>query len=90
MMENRDEKLWQLATKRAAFKGKIFSYIAVNIFLWAVWYFTGQRNTDNGIPWPAWVSLGWGFGLVIGYIKLYHMNTSDQIEKEYEKLKNKS
>jgi hypothetical protein len=89
-MENRDEKLWQLAGKRAAFKGKIVSYVAVTIFLWAVWYFNGQHTTDNGIPWPAWVSLGWGFGLVIGYIKLYHMNTTDQIEKEYEKLKNRS
>ncbi len=90
-MENRDEKLWQLATERARLKGKVFSYFAVNAFLWGIWFFTSRNAnfhiTDNFIPWPAWVSLGWGFGLVIKYIRIYHMHTEDKIQQEYDKLK---
>jgi len=93
-MENRDEKLWQLATQRARFKGQVFSYFAVNIFLWIIWYFTSRNANmhmaDFFIPWPAWVSLGWGFGLVTKYIRIYHMHTEDKIQQEYDKLKNKN
>jgi hypothetical protein len=89
-MENRDEKLWQLATQRAKFKGKVLTYFAVNIFLWAIWFFNKSQNHDFGnFPWPAWVSLGWGFGLAINYVKIYHMKGEDEIQKEYDKLKNK-
>lgn len=93
-MEYRDEKLWQLATQRARFKGQVFSYFAVNAFLWAIWYFTNKNVdfhvTNNFIScWPAWVSLGWGFGLVTKYIRIYHMHTEDKIQQEYDKLKNK-
>ena len=90
-MENRDEKLWQLATQRARFRGKVLSYIAVNIFLWAIWLITKNHDYNHSfIPWPAWVSLGWGFGLAINYVKIYHMNGDDEIQKEYDKLKNKN
>ncbi len=91
-MENKDERLWQIATQRAQFKGKVFTYLAVNAFLWILWWFT-HGNSDikidsNIIPWPAWVSLGWGFGLVLKYVKIYHLKTEDEIQKEYDKLKN--
>jgi len=88
-MENKDEKLWQLATQRAKFKGKVLTYIAVNIFLWAIWFFTRQHQGNDFIPWPAWASLGWGFGLVINYVKLFHSNDEQRIQQEYDKLKNK-
>ncbi len=87
-MENRDEKLWRAATQRVRFKRHVFTYVAVNIFLWCLWYFTHQNHETNGLPWPAWTSLGWGFGLLMNYIRVYHSDTDNQIEKEYEKLKN--
>ena len=92
-MENRDEKLWQLAAQRAGFKGKVISYIGTNIFLWAIWFIT-CRNNENVheylIPWPAWVTIGWGFGLVMRYVRIFHTNSDDQIQKEYDKLVNKN
>lgn len=88
-MENKDEKLWQLATQRARFKGNIFTYLAVNAFLWAIWFFKKEHHLNESIPWPALVSLGWGFGLLTKYIKIYHLSTEDDIQKEYDKLKNK-
>lgn len=91
-MENRDEKLWQLATQRANFKGKVLSYLAVNAFLWILWWITTYNNDTEHIeriPWPAWVTLGWGLGLLIKYVKIFHTNAGDSIQQEYDKLKNK-
>lgn len=90
-MENRDEKLWLLASQRAKFKGNVYTYIAVNVFLWTVWFFTKSHHHEfDFIPWPAWVTLGWGFGLVINYVKIYHLKGEDEIQKEYDKLKNRN
>ena len=53
-----------------------------------IWLMTNHRQNEF-IPWPAWVRLGWGFSLITKYIKIYHMNSEDGIQKEYDKLKNK-
>ena len=90
-MENRDEKLWQIAKKRAGFKKQLGTYIVVNIFLWAIWWFkiSPDNNYDSGIPWPAWVTLGWGFGIAWSYYKAYHDNGESDTMREYQKLKDK-
>ena len=91
-MKNKDEKMWQLASQRAKFKGQVLTFIAVNIFLWAIWFITTQNDKhshDYLIPWPAWATIAWGFSLVMKYFRIYHMNTEEQIQKEYDKLKNK-
>jgi hypothetical protein len=41
------------------------------------------------IPWPAWVTLFWGFGLAVKFVQAYVFNTKESIENEYQKLKNK-
>ena len=91
-MENRDEELWRIAKKRAGFKRHLASYIIVNTFLWALWYFTdGHRNMNNiagfEFPWPIWCTMGWGIGIAFGYYGAYHDNRTDNIMKEYQKLK---
>ena len=89
MEEQRDQKLWRIARKRAEFRKSVFTYVIVNAFLWFVWWFSGgiERMSNNswGMPWPAWVSLGWGFGLALSYYNAYHSDKSDMAEREYEK-----
>lgn len=91
-MENRDEELWRIAKKRVSFKRHLASYIIVNGFLWALWYFT-QGHVDLGdiedkrVPWPIWSTLGWGIGIAFSYYGAYHDNRSDNIMKEFQKLK---
>ncbi len=86
-MENqRDEKLWRLAEKRVKFKRHVASYVVVNIFFWALWFFTRNQYTEKLFPWPAWVSLGWGFGLFMNYIRVYHGHSDNDVEQEYRKL----
>lgn len=91
MEEQRDEKLWKMAKKRANFQRSLASYFIINGFLWALWWFTAGRNGFNhGMPWPLWVMLGWGIGLIFQYMDAYGGNRNDLIEKEYDKLKNKN
>lgn len=88
--EVKDKMLWKMAKKRAGFKRHLMIYIVVNIFLWAVWFFSGGRVYGNsGIPWPLWSTLGWGIGIAFNYFGAYTFPESNTIEKEYQKLKNK-
>ena len=83
----RDPQLWELARKRASFKGHLGTYIVVNTFLWILWYFTGRNHSYDGVPWPIWPTLGWGIGITMHYIGAYVFPKSGSVESEYEKLK---
>ncbi len=98
----KDEKLWKLAKRRAAFKRHLISYILVNSFLWAIWFFSGYvwNNYDNDggfgmhhsglhFPWPVFVMFFWGIGLVFDFINSYLGFKDTLEEKEYQKLMNK-
>jgi hypothetical protein len=90
-MENRDEHLWRIAKKRASFKKQLASYIIINSFLWALWFFTtGAYDSEyNLIPWPIWSTLGWGIGLAFSYYGAYMDNRENDTLREYQKLKDK-
>lgn len=90
--EGKDPILWEIAQKRASFKNHAISYVIVNLFLWAVWYFTGNNshgNLGNHYPWPIWTTLGWGIGLGFHFAAAYVFPKSNSVEREYEKLKSK-
>jgi len=84
----RDDRLWKLARKRANFKRSLLTYIVINAFLWAIWWFTsGRDNGFQGFPWPLWVMLGWGIGIIMQYIDAYGGNKEDLEQREYDKLR---
>jgi hypothetical protein len=90
-MENeKDPILWTVARKRAMFKKHLYTYAGVNVFLWILWYVTNRNEagfmSDGMIPWPVWVTLGWGLGLFFNYRDAYGA-PDHSAEKEYEKLK---
>ena len=93
--QQRDEQLWQLAKKRASFKRHVVTYLIVNAFLWATWYFTGNRYHDfndwewHHYPWPIWTTIGWGIGLAFHFAGAYIFHQTNSVENEYQKLKNK-
>jgi hypothetical protein len=87
--DDKDPKLWEIARKRASFKSNLITYLIVNAFLWAIWYFTGSRSSAHGWPWPIWPTLGWGVGILFHYFGAYVYSEANSTEKEYEKLKNK-
>jgi len=61
--ELRDAAIANLKRKRK-FVQDALGYITVNGVLWLIWALT-DRSTDGGIPWPAWVSIVWGFLLAV-------------------------
>ena len=83
----RDEELWRLAKKRAHFQRSLVSYFVINAFLWIIWWFTSHHHTREGLPWPGWVMLGWGIGLVFQYLGAYGGSRQSLADKEYQKLK---
>ena len=89
----KDKMLWNEARKRVEFKKHLFVYLVVNIFLWLMWYFFTRQTIstgEEGIPWPLFTTLGWGFGVFWHFIGTYFMgNKYNQVEKEYKKLKEK-
>ena len=87
----RDEALWKVAKKRVNFRRTFFSYILINIFLWTIWFFTDNDHqfTMHNLPWPVWVTLGWGIGIAFQFSDAYLFSRSDAAEREYQKLKNK-
>jgi hypothetical protein len=95
--EGKDPVLWEIAQKRASFKTHAISYIIVNIFLWCLWFFTGNQHSGldigkwstNQYPWPIWTTLGWGIGLAFHFAGAYVFPKINSTESEYQKLKNK-
>jgi len=44
-MEPKDEMLWAIAKKRAAFRKQLVRYVLVNCFLWSNMVMSGRRST---------------------------------------------
>jgi hypothetical protein len=85
-MEQRDERLWLIAKKRAGFKAGLIAYIIVNAFLWILWAMTDHHHHNHIMNiWPIWPTLGWGIGIAFQYFDAYH-NKNSLIDKEYKKL----
>jgi 2TM domain len=90
--ELRTAAIASLKRKRRFAEG-VVAYVAVNGVLWLVWALT-DRSTDGSIPWPAWVSVIWGFFLAIDAWKTYgpwprslrRPITEDEIEREKKRL----
>ena len=88
MEQEKDEQLWKIARKRAAFQRHLISYLVINGFLWTLWYLNGgyRFGYGGGIPWPVWPMLGWGIGLVFNYFDAYHGDKDSLAQREYKKL----
>jgi 2TM domain len=89
-----DQDLWRIARKRVGFKRHFATYIVINLFLWALWWFTDHQNAEeqeySSVPWPIFSTIGWGIGVLMSYLNAYvFYSKRSNIEKEYEKLKNR-
>ena len=87
LIDEKDPELWKIATKRAAFRQHLYTYIIINGFFWAIWFFGNNAHENDGWPWPVWPMLGWGIGLAFSYFDAYHGDKSTLTEHEYERLK---
>lgn len=88
-MSERDRMLYKIARKRVSFRTHFATYIIVNAFLWAIWFFGEARDPHDMVPWPMWSTLGWGVGVAFSYYDAFYGNKVEAIDKEFEKLKRK-
>jgi hypothetical protein len=84
-----EEQIYEEARKRVEEKRGFFIhlaiYVVVNIFLAAIWWFTGA-----GFPWFVFPLGGWAIGIIMHFLSVFVFNRlPDQaaIEKEAEKLR---
>ncbi len=67
--EAREDAIASLKRKRK-FAQDTVAYVTVNGLLWLIWLIA-DRSTDGSIPWPAWISLAWGFFLALDGWRAY-------------------
>jgi hypothetical protein len=74
--------------KRRDFHTHLFVYCVVNAMVWAVWAFIGQTSGGYGYPWPAWMTVGWGLGVIMNAWDVYLRRpiTEDEIRREADRL----
>jgi hypothetical protein len=56
--------------RRRKLLADVYGYLAVNGVLWLIWTFTGHAEGGR-LPWPAWVSLIWGFFLALDALRVF-------------------
>ena len=73
--------------KRRDFHSHLFMYLLINVMLWGIWLAIAV-TTDSWYPWPVWVTLGWGIGLVANAWDVYlrHPIAEHEIREEMERL----
>ncbi|GAB4092900.1 2TM domain-containing protein [Flaviaesturariibacter terrae] len=86
--QGKDPQLWRIARRRAAFRRSLYTYLAVNAFLWLIWFFTGGNYYRTWVPWPVWPTIGWGIGIAMQWYSAFGPGSQhgDPAETEYEKL----
>ncbi len=84
--EKNDQELWEIAQARASFRKNLFAYAIVNAFLVAIWFLTSGPGRHF---WPIWSIIGWAISLAFQYYNAFNSNGKTDVQKEYEKLKNK-
>jgi 2TM domain len=74
----REEALLRLK-KRRDFQGHLITYVVVNVALWAVWAATGA-----GYAWPAWITGGWGIGLILNAWDVFFRSPISEADVQHE------
>ena len=90
--EAREDAVARLRRKRK-FAQDAVAFISINGLLWLIWLIA-DRSTDGSIPWPAWISLVWGFFLALDGWRAYgpwpsSLSTpisESEIERELERM----
>jgi hypothetical protein len=70
-----------------AFRIHLAIYLAVNALLWLIWAYSGVTTNP---PWPVFVTLGWGIGIVAHWWSVYGHSTDRRearVQAEIDRLR---
>jgi 2TM domain len=84
--ELREQALRRLKKQRD-FKAHALVYVLVNLVVWGIWAVVAV-NSHSWWPWPIFVTLGWGIGLVMNAWDAYVRKpiTENELQREIEHL----
>ncbi|MBA3718635.1 MAG: 2TM domain-containing protein [Actinobacteria bacterium] len=85
--EHRADAIKRLKRRRDLM-GNIGSYVFVNGLLWLIWGLTGADT--SGLPWPAWVSIIWGFIILMHWVRVFVRKPIDEAAIQREMAKRRS
>ncbi len=82
----RELAIKRLKSKRD-FSTHMAIYVVVNVFLWILWAVTD--DSKNGVPWPVWITLGWGIGVALNAWEVFGRRpiTEAEVEREMERTR---
>ena len=77
----REAAVKRIKAKRR-FQQQLIVYVMVNVLLWGIWLFS-----DRGFPWPIFVTVFWGIGMVTQGWIVYRGDsiTEAEIQREMKK-----
>ena len=73
--------------RRREFQGHLIAYCVVNVMVWSIWVVIGLTS-ESWFPWPLFVTLGWGVGVVMNAWEVYFRRpiSEEEIRRETERL----
>lgn len=82
--EGRRRRARQLAEERYGFRWHLGWYVAVNVGLIGIWFFTGLPN--GVFFWPVFPLVFWGIFVFVHYVSAYRKVGRGWVQKETEKI----
>ena len=78
----REQALRRLKQRRD-FKAHALIYVLVNAVVWTIWTIVAL-SSHSWWPWPVFITLGWGIGLVMNAWDVYVRRpiTEDELQRE--------
>ena len=82
------EQALQRLKKRRDFKARLVVYALVNVVVWGIWLVVAA-SSHSWWPWPVFLTLFWGIGLVMNAWDVYFRRpiTDDELQQEMAHLR---
>ena len=83
------EQALQRVKKRRDFYGHLLVYALVNAALWAIWGVSAADSHGGEFPWPMFITLFWGVGLVMNAWDVFFRRpiTEEEVQREMQHLR---
>ena len=79
----------QRLKKRRDFYGHLLVYLLINAAFWAIWGVSAANSHGGEFPWPMFITLFWGVGLVMNAWDVFFRRpiTEEEVQREMEHLR---
>lgn len=85
--KGRREQALRRLKKRRDFHTHLFVYLTFNVLIWGIWAIIAA-SAGSWYPWPLWITLGWGIGVLFNAWDVYFRRpiTEAEIHQEMDRL----